>query len=74
MGYPRDEYLNTKVPQDEPVFILRAQDKFAAAVIEVWCVLVAMYRGDDHPKVVEARMLAKEIREWQLKNNCKVPD
>ena len=69
----------------EPVFTLRAQDKFAPAVVEWWadCVEAHLHNSlsdaggpvdRGRRKIVEARALAHTMRAWQVLNNCKVPD
>jgi hypothetical protein len=37
--YNRIQDPANKIPQDEPVFLLRGQDKVAAATVRVWAVL-----------------------------------
>lgn len=68
--------------EDEPVFVLRAKDKFAPAVIEFWADLVAeavagtaSSEADwSRRKVKGARALAHHMRAWQVLNSCKIPD
>jgi hypothetical protein len=67
----RGEGCLGKAADDEPVFILRAADRFASTVVEIWAEIVATQRGDKHPKVVEARQLAKRMLAWPTQ---KVPD
>ncbi len=58
-----------KIGADEPVFILRAQDKLAEAMIEIYRIMVASH---DSPM---AKKLDKEIdkfRSWQ--GPKKMPD
>lgn len=55
-----------KAADDEPVFVLRAQDRFAPDVVEHWAVLVQTRNGGrPTPKTTEARQLAKAMRQWQ---------
>ena len=71
-----------KIPEDEPVFILRAQDVYAPSVITAWSALVgAPLNGkpasdESIIKSITARQLAEEIRVWQEKNflKTKIPD
>lgn len=66
----------------EPTFELRAQDRFAPAVIEFWCDQVersvAMSVGDKADatkrKVKLARAKAHMMRAWQATHFCKTPD
>lgn len=76
----RYEFLK-KVPADEPVFILRAQDKFMPRILREWATSVEIGTIQSHervgvitPKVREARDLATQVEEWQKINGCKVPD
>ena len=59
---------------DEPVFILRAQDRFAPDVIEAWAGKVEMAKGGQTDKSRKARALAHQMRAWQALHSCKVPD
>lgn len=74
-----------KAADDEPVFILRAQDSFAPDVILFWAERVAWMSGrfgSDNKqsdatatKIAEARALAYEMRAWQERTGrAKVPD
>ena len=67
-----------KAHAKEPVFVLRAQDKFAPDVIEVWATMVARGAaggvGFETQKVKKARALAHTMRAWQELNSSKVPD
>jgi|SRR6185503_11113900 len=50
---------NTTIPDDEPVFILRARDKHAAATLIAYCQLV------DNPEHREAvRLRAAQFSNW----------
>lgn len=59
-----------KAHPDEPVFILRAQDVLAAALVDRWADL-AQRAGTSYGKVHEARVLAQKMREWPTR---KLPD
>lgn len=75
------DYLE-KIPEDEPVFVLRAQDAYAPAAIIAWSALVgAPLNGkpasdESIIKSVTARQLAEEMRRWQEKHylKTKIPD
>lgn len=58
----------------EPVFVLRAQDQFAPALIESWAAKVDVAKGAPTTKAKKARALAHQMRAWQELNSCKVPD
>lgn len=59
-----------KAHDDEPIFILRAQDALAADLVELWAIRA---RAADCPvdKVREANDLAEEMRRWHTR---KYPD
>lgn len=59
---PVDCYEKGKA-NGEPVFTLRAKDKLAPGIIEIWADLAAKH-GADPEKVAEARQIAAEMREW----------
>jgi hypothetical protein len=59
-----------RIPADEPLFLLRGQDQFAAAVVLHWADLVEAGGGD--PDIVQgARAHADKMASWAVK---KVPD
>lgn len=57
-----------KAADDEPVFILRAQDAISADLIEMWAVRAAMV-GAPAGKVSSARQIADDFRRWPTKKN-----
>lgn len=73
-----------KAADDEPVFVLRAKDKFAPQVVEFWATLVSgavanivpgtERSNETRAKVKEAKALAHQMRAWQEINGCKRPD
>lgn len=60
-----------KVGPDEPIFVLRAQDKLAPLVIEVWAAMAAAHLGADHEKVIAAHDIADAMHDHP---NRKFPD
>lgn len=56
--------------RDEPIFVLRAQDKLAANVVRFWCDR-AQAAGVNKEKVAEARAIADLMEAWP---NRKKPD
>lgn len=69
------EYLTGKVPEDEPVFALRARDMFAPAVIRVWTTLChASNNKAARTKAAEVEKFIDEMTAWQERNGKKVPD
>lgn len=63
-----------KALPSEPVFILRAQDRFAPDLIEAWSHKVDVAKGAPTTKAKKARALAHQMRAWQEMNGSKVPD
>ena len=75
MGKKRDELSNphsclNKAHDDEPIFVLRGQDKLAANHVRHWARL-AKAAGTPIEKVNEALLLALEMEEW---HTHKTPD
>ena len=62
-----------KLSDNEPYFVLRAQDVFAAHLVDSWCDLAEQMGGaiKNTHKIFEARSLAKEMRNWYPR---KLPD
>ncbi len=59
-----------RIPADEPVFLLRAQDQYAAAAVRHWAGLVEAGGGD--PEIIgTARTHADKMDAWPVK---KIPD
>lgn len=52
-----------KAKDDEPVFILRAQDALAADLVKIWA-MRAESHGCSAEKVAEARALADAMAAW----------
>jgi len=76
MKFEREDYqrrivdLDNVIPADEPVFLLRGQDIYAARVVRFWAALVA--QGDGNPSIVVAAMnIADEMDKWPP---SKMPD
>ena len=59
--------------EQEPVFVLRAQDQLAPIVIKIWA-LLAESLGTPQEKASEARSVAEDMEIWQLNNIRKIPD
>jgi len=79
MLHARDDYngrivdLENKIPEDEPVFLLRAQDAVAPQVVEFWADQ-AEGRGAKPDIVNAAHSQALEMIKWQETHAMKVPD
>jgi hypothetical protein len=74
MGLKRNDGCLAKVADDEPIFVLRAQDRLAPGLIRRWADLAETY-GCPAGKVKEARELALQMEEWaQVQGRGKFPD
>lgn len=72
----RDELTHgsiAKADNDEPVFVLRAQDRLAPHIVRLWA-NTALSHGVHTDKVVEAFDLADQMEAWAKKKGSKVPD
>lgn len=69
----RGEGCLGRAAPDEPVFVLRAQDKLAAPLVKLWAEL-ALLHGCDILKCQQAYELADEMIEWALTGRAKFPD
>ena len=72
----RGEGPLAKAHDDEPVFLLRAQDCHAADLVEKWAIWVSAAvpaTGSDgramHNKAGEARAIADLMRRWPIRKN-----
>ncbi|MGV3515603.1 hypothetical protein [Luteitalea sp.] len=61
------------IPDDEPVFLLRAQDVLAPDIVLAWA-NEAERIGADPDLVLKARAQVKAMRDWQYLRTCKRPD
>lgn len=57
----------------EPRFELRAQDRFAPALVRAWTVL-AKAAGVSRDKIASAEKVLVEMQQWQRENPTKTPD
>lgn len=60
-----------KIPYDEPVFILRACDRFAPATVRIWAQMVEAAGGD--PDIVNSAKHHARLME-QYPGEKKIPD
>lgn len=58
---------------DEPIFVLRAQDDLAVESIHRWADLLELY-GNAPEKAQQARDIADAMQDWQKENGSKLPD
>ncbi len=59
----RGEGALGRAADDEPVFVLRAQDKLAEELVDAWA-NKAEVRGCSPEKVADARVIAEQMRGW----------
>ena len=57
---------------DEPIFVLRAQDMFAPELVRKWAELA--FQGTPALKIEEALACADAMEAWVRKHGTKVPD
>lgn len=64
----------TPVPEDEPCFVIRAQDMFSAKIVQMYIGLVEHLVDDDMVEELVAHFM--RIKEWQRENKdkIKIPD
>lgn len=78
MIHARDDYNRIqdpegKIPDNEPVFLIRGQDVVGPEVVEFWAAK-ALQVGADIRMVDAARQQASRMRQWQAENSAKIPD
>ncbi|GJQ61074.1 MAG: hypothetical protein SCALA702_01270 [Melioribacteraceae bacterium] len=78
MKHAREDYSRIQdpkniIPEDEPVFLLRGQDKFAPELLHRWAGKLRLSGGDPKmAKLVEEH--AQSMIEWQKNKVSKMPD
>lgn len=75
MKHARKDYdkVMKKIPEDEPVFVLRGQDAVAANTVRFWAAAAATAGAD--PAIVEAaRKHAALMEAWPTKKIPDMPD
>ena len=78
MLHAREDYNRIQdpeglIPEDEPVFLLRGQDKLAPDLLRQWA-LQLFHKGGDPKMAGIVRDWADTMEEWQANNTCKLPD
>ena len=71
--YNRIQDPENKIPEDEPVFLLRAQDIVAPQIVEMWA-LAAKKVGCEDNIYTAAMEQAGRMKNWQLLHSSKIPD
>ncbi len=75
MGFKHDDKCLEKVGDDEPIFVLRAQDRLAPQLVRDWLLRAKAYNGNlSREKIKEAQDLADLMEDWQRENGSKFPD
>lgn len=78
MKHARNDYNRIqdpagKIPEDEPVFLLRGQDKAAVGAVRAYAEILESMGGD--PVLVrQSREQAKRMEQWQADVRAKVAD
>lgn len=64
------------IPDHEPVFLLRAQDRIASTIVRTWAAKAMIDYGCNAAKVDGAQKVALAMEQWQEKNPhmVKAPD
>lgn len=65
--------LTGRIPYDEPVFVLRAQDALAPELVRAWAERLEE-RGGASAMSAAARGWADEMEAWAREHGCKLPD
>lgn len=71
--YNRIQDPENKIPEDEPVFLIRGQDMCALAALEAWC-HTAKIMGVDQVMIDKVYKHMDRMVRWQDTKNMKVPD
>ena len=71
--YDRIQDPDGKIPEDEPVFLIRGQDVAAPAALRDYAIL-AQAMGADMALVQSVNDHAKRMEQWQDEVARKVPD
>lgn len=62
------------IPDDEPVFLLRGQDKLAPGVVRAWADRASLAGDVDFALVTAVRRHADAMEHWQATRGFKTPD
>lgn len=78
MKHARDDYNRIqdpagKIPEDEPVFLIRGQDISAPATLRYWADQNEVNCGDESLST-KARIHAEKMEQWQLENHAQAAD
>lgn len=71
--YNRIQDPENKIPENEPVFLLRAKDKLAPELLLRWASKLRLEGGQ--PEMAEmVTNHAQKMLDWQKEHGCKLPD
>lgn len=65
--------MTLTIPADEPVFVLRAQDRLAPQTVAAWCA-AAKHNQVPKAKLDSAQEVIEAMLDWRQANHCKTPD
>lgn len=71
--YDRIQDPEHKIPEDEPVFVLRAQDICAPPTVMVWAYMAELAGADPNIVLAAHNQVANMIT-WQQRHGRKIPD
>lgn len=71
--YQRIQDPAGKIPEDEPVFLLRGQDLLAPQIVQEWIAL-AIRNHVDKTLIESAIDLCQRMVTWQNEHKAKLPD
>lgn len=72
--YDRFQDPANLIPQDEPVFLLRGQDKTAPSIVRAWASAQRMNPKADPKIIYAAEQHANLMEKWQAEQNYKWAD
>lgn len=71
--YNRIQDPANKIPQDEPVFLLRAQDRTALACLTVWITLNEALPDGDREAIRLAELHLEKFMLWPKRKTADMP-
>lgn len=63
---------NTAIAKEEPIFLLRAQDKLMPAMLKVYAIMLE--QAGNQKMAAEVLGLVWDVEVWQGNNATKIPD
>lgn len=71
--YNRIQDPENKIPKDEPVFLIRAQDRIAPSVLRAYAEIHMLINGDADMCAI-IKLHANKMKLWQMQHKVKVAD